>query len=177
MGQDAAAAAAQSLRLLSSDDLRHIPAQGPQPRRATPSSPGAPVNLGLLDYLTSQKREVIDHTRAVTGDLIPAPAEPGDIYDWYIHHTGDADADEKDHRDYVIARHTLEHAIRLGDTGIVCKEPCPTCGRWGLMWTGQAATCSHKDCRTPDGRHSSFTPDRLAAQKVRRTEIWRRNAT
>lgn len=178
MGQDTATAAANALRLLNHPDLRHLPATGPAPRRAAPAAPGAPLNLSRVDYLTEHVGEVVTHTRALAGP-VPLPDDLADLYDWYIHHTSDAPADQQAFRDTVIETHRLEHAVRLGETDEVCKHPCPKCGCWGLMWDqgGNRARCSNRRCRTPDGMSSSWTLTRLAAQKVQRTEIWRRNAT
>ncbi|MEV5915793.1 hypothetical protein AB0M00_43790 [Streptomyces chartreusis] len=179
MGQDTAAAAASALRLLNTPELRHHPQHGPQERRAPTSVPAAPVNLGLIDYLEARKREVIDHARTVTTRTEPLPLDDSDLYAWYLRATiGAAEADRR-HRDFILARHALEHAIRLGNYNAVRPHPCPTCGGWGLFWDerGNRARCSDLDCRTPDGLASSFTLDRLAAQQVGQTEIWRSSAT
>lgn len=179
MGQDTAAAAASALHLLSSPELRQHPQRGPQERRAPSSTPAAPLNLDLLDYLESHKHEVIGHARAITDATEPLPIHDGDLYAWYVRNTLGATEDARRHRDFIIARHALENAIRLGNHDAVRPHPCPSCGGWGLFWDarGNRARCSDLDCRTPDGFASSFTLARLAAQQVQRTEIWRRNAT
>lgn len=178
MGRNAAVTAASALRLLGSKDLRHTPVRTPQPRRSTPTAPSTPLDLGLLDYYTEHVDEVVTHTRDVAGP-VPRPRDDEDLYDWYVEHTGNAPADQQALRDLVIERHALEHAIKLGDTDEVCKHPCPRCGCWGLMWdpAGNRALCSNRRCRTPDGLTSRWTPARLAAQRVQRSEIWRQNAT
>lgn len=172
-------AAGRALTLLAGDDLKHHPATGPGPRRGQPSVPGAPLNLGLLDYLTRTVDEVTAHTAEIAPEAGPRPAQMGELYDWYVDATGDAEPAEQAYRDIVIERHRLEHAIWLGEVDAVCKHPCPGCGRWGLMWDdeGRRAMCSYRRCRTPDGMTSTWSLARLAAQKVQRTEIWRRNAT
>ncbi|MCI3279174.1 hypothetical protein [Streptomyces cylindrosporus] len=180
MGRTAAVSAATSLRLLASPELRPRPAPVPEARRATATTPPAPLNLGLIDYLDAHVTEVVTHVRSLPGgDAAPAPRTPGDLYDWYIEHTAHADADEQAWRDYITERHALEHAIALGEHKAVRPHPCPRCGCWSLFWddAGTRARCSISDCRTPDGMASSWTLARLAAQKVQRTEIWRRNAT
>lgn len=177
MGRNAAVAAASALRLLTSPDMRQHPRTAPAPRRATATTPGAPLNLDLVDYLTDHVNEVVTHVRSLTpGETVPLPTRDGDLYDWYIEHTGDATAAEQAHRDQVTERHALEHAIALGDFNAVRPHPCPACGGWSLFWdaAGNRARCSDSDCRTPDGMASNWTLARLAAQKVRRTEIWRR---
>lgn len=179
VGQDTATAAAKALRLLNSTDLRQQPARGPQERRAASTTPGTPLNLSIVDYLARTVAEVTDHARRVQPDAGPMPQHLEGIYDWYLEHTGNADEAELFYRDLLIERHRLEHAVRLGETDVVCREPCPGCGCWGLMWEmrGNRARCTNRRCRTPDGMTSSWTLARLAAQKVQRTEIWRRNAT
>lgn len=177
MGRDTAADASRSLRLLASDDLRHQPRTAPQPRGSAPTTPGTPLNLDLLDYLTSAVNEVVAHTRTIAADPEPLPDRVEDLYGWYIDQTGDADEAQRSYRDTLIETHRLEHAIRLGEIDEVCKEPCPRCGCWGLMWGAGRARCSNRNCRTPDGMSSTWSLSRLAAQKIRRTEMWRRNAT
>ena len=182
MGHSTAASAhtaGRALRLLDQPDLRPQPAPVPQQRRATATTPAAPLNMGLLDHLTSSTGEVADHVYRLTPDAGPVPDDLGDLYDWYIANTGDADLAEQAFRDTVIERHRLEHAVRLGETDEVCKHPCPGCGRWGLEWDfgGMRAMCLNRRCRTPDGPASSWSLARLAAQTVQRTETWRHSAT
>jgi hypothetical protein len=174
-----AASAGRALRLLAHPDLKQPPTLGPQTRRATPTTAPAPLNIGLLDHLTSTVSEVEHHARAVAPDAGPLPEDLGDLYDWYIDATGDATLEDQALRDALIETHRLRHAIRLGDRDAVRPHPCPACGSWGLFLDsrGIRAQCSNTDCRTPDGMASSWSLSRLAAQKVRRTEIWRRNAT
>ncbi|MGW2384356.1 hypothetical protein [Streptomyces sp. NPDC001658] len=179
MGRDTAADASRNLRLLDSAALRHHPDHGPTQRRAPSASPGAPLNLAIVDHLRQTVAEVADHIRKISPDPAPLPDSVGDLYAWYIDQTGDADLAQQRHRDTVIERHNLEHAIALGEYDAVRPHPCPACGTWGLMWDtgGKRALCTNQDCRTPDGLSTSWTLARLAAQKIRRTEIWRRNAT
>lgn len=179
MGQNAAANATRNLRLLNTPELRHHQNHGHQERRTPSATPSAPLNLALVDHLTRSVAEVTAHTAAVTPGPAPLPPRVEDLYDWYIAQTGNADAAQQRHRDMVIERQALEHAIALGEFDAVRPHPCPACGCWGLMWDdgGNRARCSNQECRTPDGLSSSWTLARLAAQKVQRTEIWRRNAT
>lgn len=179
MGQDTTTAAAKALRLLNSPALRHHPVTGPTERRAPSTTPGAPLNIPLVDYLAETVGEVVALTRDIAPDAGPMPPRLADLYDWSINATGDADQAQQAYRDLIIEKQYLEHAIRLGDTNEVCKHPCPGCGCWGLMWdTGsRRARCTNRRCTTSDGLSSTWTLAQLAAQKIERTEIWRRNAT
>jgi hypothetical protein len=179
MGRNAAVNAASALRLLNSEDLRQNPECGPQERRAPSSTPAAPLNIGVVDYLARAVDEIVDCTVAVTAQPKPLPARLENVYDWCIENTADADDAQRRYRDTLIETHALENAIRLGEYNVVRPHPCPRCGSWGLFWDnpGNRARCTDVDCRTPDGLASSWTLARLAAQKVQRTEIWRRNAT
>ena len=179
MGQDTAGAAAEAFRLLNHPALRQPPRTTPGERRTPTTTPGTPVDLGLLDYLSAHVDEIVTHTRAVTDSPTPIPRQRDGIYNWYLANTGTATDDQQRLRDLRIELHRLEHAVRLGDHTVVCKEPCPRCGCWGLMWEPAAARalCSNRRCKTPAGLTSSWTLARLAAQKTQRTEIWRRNAT
>lgn len=179
MGRDAAADASRSLRLLDSDDLRQHPTTGPVERRNASATPGTPLNLGAIDYLTKTVSEIVGLTTTVTPQPKPFPSRIEDFYEWCRDNTSTADDVQRRHRETMFETHRLEHAVRLGEFDEACKHPCPRCGRWGLMWDheGNRALCTHRKCRTPDGTASTWTLTRLAAQKVRRTEIWRRNAT
>ncbi|MGV9278129.1 hypothetical protein [Streptomyces griseosporeus] len=179
MGRDTAADAAQALRLLNRPEMRHHPATGPSERHTGSTTPGTPLNLAIVDYLTDHVGEIVDHMRNLTDGPVTVPDRVETIYERYVEATAGADEADRLHRDMLIERHRLEHAIRLGEHDEVCKEPCPRCGCWGLMWEHAAkkALCSNRRCRTPEGLASRWTLARLAAQKVQRTEIWRRTAT
>jgi hypothetical protein len=178
MGRDTAAAAASALRLLNSPELRHPPKAAPGLRRATTTTAPAPLDLALVDYLEATIHQVVDHTRQVNPNPEPLPDVDG-LYDWYTRNTLGADEADRRYRDTLIELHALEHALRLGDFDAVRPHPCPACGSWGLFWDreGNRARCSDRDCRDDDGLASSWTPARLVAQKIQRTEIWRRSAT
>jgi hypothetical protein len=179
MGKNTAVQAARALRLLNSEDLRHHPRTAPAERSTPATTPAAPLNLGIVDYLVQTRQDVVDHVRAVVPDPKPVPAQVDSIYDWYVEQTAGADEAEQAYRDTLIARQALEHAVRLGNDTVVCQHPCPRCGNWGLMWddANGRAFCSHGRCRTSAGMASTWTLARLAAQQIQRTEIWRRNAT
>lgn len=179
MGRNTALDAASALRLLNSEDLRQHPRHGPTERRTASTTPGTPLNLGAIDYLAKTVAEIVGQTTTITPQPKPLPPRIEDLYEWSLDNTADADDTQRRHRDTMFEAHRLEHAVRLGEVDEVCKHPCPRCGCWGLMWdaAGNRALCSNRRCRTPDGLTSSWTLERLAAQKVRRTEIWRQSAT
>jgi hypothetical protein len=179
MGRDTVADASKALRLLNHPDMRQHPATGPTQRRAHPTTPGAPLNLGIVDRITKAVDEVVDFTITVTAQPTPLPSRVEDVYDWCIENTANADDTQRRYRDTLIETHRLEHAVALGEYDEVCKHPCPRCGCWGLEWDhgGNRALCLNRRCRTPGGMSSTWTLARLAAQKIWRTEIWRRNAT
>ncbi|MDX3532472.1 hypothetical protein P1P75_40295 [Streptomyces sp. ID05-39B] len=179
MGQDIAGAAAKAFRLLNSPELRQPARTAPTGRRSPSTTPQAPLDIGLVDYLDQHYAEVITHTRALTDGHIPVPRQRDDIYEMCTEALGNADQAQRLQAQVMLERHRLEHAVRLGDVNVVCKEFCPGCGCLGLMWAhaAQRARCTNKRCRTPDGVASNWTLARLAAQKVHQTEKWRRNAT
>lgn len=170
--------ATRALRLLNAPEMRHHPTTGPRERRTPSTTPSAPLNIDLVDHLTATADELVTLTRDIDPDAgLPPQLEA--LYDWCIQHTGTATADQQAYRDLVIERQRLEHAIRLGEHDVVCREPCPRCGCWGLMWDTAAkrARCTNRRCRTPEGMTSTWSLARLAAQKIHRTEVWRRTAT
>jgi len=180
MGRNTAADASRALRLLNHPDLRHHPQTGPaEHRTARAAAPGTPLDLGIVDHMVRTVREVADLTHQINPQAGPIPKEVADIYDWCVRNTAGADEAQALYRDFVIERQHLEHAVRLGNTDEVSRHPCPACGLWGLMWPpgGNRALCSNRKCRTPDGTSSQWSLARLAAQKIQRTEVWRRNAT
>ncbi|KPI31388.1 hypothetical protein OV320_2604 [Actinobacteria bacterium OV320] len=179
MGQDTAGAAARAFRLLNSPALRQPTRNAPAERRTTSTTPAAPLDLGLLDYLNAHVDEVITHTRAAAGEPGPVPRQRADIYDWCEQVIPTTEEDQQLLLRTMLERHRLEHAVRLGDFNAIRKEFCPACGCLGLFWedAAQRAACSNRRCRTPDGLTQRWTLARLAAQKAGGTEKWRRNAT
>ncbi|MFB7738264.1 hypothetical protein ACFC08_28525 [Streptomyces sp. NPDC056112] len=179
MGRDTAVDASRALRLLAHPDLRHHPVNGPTERRSPSTTPSTPLNVGLVDHLARTADELVKLTREIAPDAGPRPARIEGLVDWCVESTGSADADQQAYRDQVLEKQRLQHAVRLGEYDEVCKHPCPGCGCWGLMWDqgGNRARCTNRRCRTPEGLTSTWTLARLAAQKIQRTEIWRRNAT
>lgn len=137
-----------------------------------PSHASAPVNLAMLDHITDSITEVVTHVRADAPQAGPAPADPAGIYDWWIQSTPDLEDERRRERDRVIYRQGLEHAIRAGDTDIVCKHPCPGCGCWGLVWSQmrRRAACLNQDCVDDDGVGTTWKLGHLAYEHVARIE-------
>ncbi|RIH58246.1 hypothetical protein D3C59_36350 [Streptomyces sp. SHP22-7] len=94
-----------------------------------------------------------------------------DLYDWSENATGDADEAQQAYRDLVFEKQRLQHAVRLGDTTEVCKNPCPAAVLGPHVDTAaQRARCTNRRCTTPEGLSTSWTLTRLAAQTIERTE-------
>jgi hypothetical protein len=178
MGRDTEDAASR-LHLIDTHYREH-PQTGPSERRAPSVTPGAPLNIGIVDYMARCVDEVVQHARADAGDSLgPLPTRAGDYYDWWTDSTADAGPEVQLHRDIVIYRQGLEHAIKLGDHDVVCRHPCPRCATWGLQWQPytQRAMCLNTECRGRDGMSSAWTLGRLATQYVTQKEILRIRAT
>lgn len=171
--------ASSSLHLLATYYREH-PQTGPSERRAPSVSPGAPLNLGILDHIDRCVDEVVEHARYDAGDSLgPLPARVRDVYDWWHEHTEDATPEVQLRRNIVIYRQRLEHAIRLGDYKVVRPHPCPACGTYGLQWRreDQRAVCLKKECRDRNGMARTWTLARLATQYVTQQESRARRAT
>lgn len=177
MGRDTDDAASR-LHLLDTYYREH-PNTGPSGRRSPSTTPGAPLNLGILDHLDACRDEVVQHARTDAGDLPPLPARVRDVYDWWEEQTRDAGPEVRLQRDIVIYRQGLEHAIRLGDTKVVRPHPCPACGTWGLEWQSQPgkALCLNRKCRDRHGMARMWSLAALATQYVTEKENRSRRAT
>jgi hypothetical protein len=148
-------------------------------RRATATTPSAPVNLGTVDHIRASVYELEQHTRAAAPDAGPLPRRPSGVYDWCIEHTEHADERVQRRRDVLICKQELEHAIRLGETKVVRRHRCPGCGTVGLHWRQSIgrAVCRNRRCRTPDGLASTWSLSRLATAYIEDQEKRRRRAT
>jgi hypothetical protein len=165
MGRDTTEAAT-GLHLLDTHYRVH-PSTGPSGRRSASPAPGAPLNLAVVDHIDRCVAEVVDHARADAGDtLAPLPPRVRDIYDWWHQHTEHAAPEVRLRRDIVIHRQRLEHAIALGETGVIRTYPCPGCATWGLIWQDHLhrALCPNIRCRDRNGMARSWSLARLATQ-------------
>ena len=176
--QDASTARAR-LRLLAAEFT--TPARNQSgPRRPTPAAQAlAPIDLGVLDQVTKAQREITDHTRAAVPDASPPPAVTADIYGWAYKTTSHLDVAHRMARDAMIYRQSLEHALLMGDSMAVRKEPCPDCSCWSLFWqpvTGKV-TCVNRRCTERLGHPATWTLRELAQRHVAAKYAARRSAT
>jgi hypothetical protein len=160
--------AATRLHELAAYFLQH-PVPGPSGRPAHSTTPSAPMNLGMLDYINASVTEVVQHTRTVNPDAGPLPAHVADVYDWCRQHTEHApDIDQQRSRALEI-RHRLEHAVRAGDARVVRHIRCPACNTVGLKWQTSLwrAVCLNVHCaRTNGGVHRQWKLSRLAYEQA-----------
>jgi hypothetical protein len=164
--------AASRLHQLATYLLEH-PVTGPSARTATSTTPKAPMNLGMLDYIDRSVAEVVQHTRTVNPDAGPLPAQVADVYDWCRQHTEHApDIDQQRIRALEI-RHRLEHAVRAGDALVVRLIRCPLaaggCGTLGLHWQPRLwrAACVNIRCaRANHGTHREWKLAELAYEQA-----------
>lgn len=133
--------AAARLRLLREEITVPAGTRRPQPaRRTPPSQPGAPIDLGILDYMAACRDELVTHTREAAPGAAGAPTEAADVYEWMYQQTAHIAREKRLARDAMVLRQSWEHALALGDERPVRAaarwEPCPnpTCGCWSLFY-------------------------------------------
>lgn len=155
------------LGTLMKDFLQH-PVTGPVERGPASVTPGTPVNLTVVDHITAAVREVADHAREVNPAASPIPARVQAVYQWYLDNTADADAGQRQRRDTIVYKQSLEHALAMGDASVVRPHRCPACRTFGLFWRRELgkAVCTNGDCLTKDGLSRKWTPGRLAYEHV-----------
>lgn len=174
----------QRLRLLKAEFTQHQQ-HGPDPtgRTATRAEAPAPIDLGVLDYMAAAAAEIDQHMRTVdtppSGEVRPRPADPADRYEWWRDNTAHLDERRRAAREAIIYRQGLEHAIRMGDTTVIRKHPCPECGCWGLYWRENSgkAVCVNQFCVDDDGLAHTWPLAHLAQQHIARQESLRTRAT
>ncbi|WP_047121253.1 hypothetical protein [Streptomyces leeuwenhoekii] len=160
--------AAKRLRDLHDYYLKH-PVTGPTARRAPTTSASAPLSLATLDHIQSSVREVAEQTLAANPDAGRAPSRADAVYDWCRQQTEHADEIAQQRLESIEYRHYLEHAIRAGDTKVVRRHRCPSCGTAGLLWQQAMgrATCVNLHCaRRNGGLSRSWTLAYLAYEHV-----------
>jgi len=152
-------------------------AESPVPRQL-PTQPSTPVDLGMLDYVQRQIGEIIDHTRQAAPDAGPPPADVVDSYRWMRDHTAHAAPEQRLARDAMMERHSLEHALAMGDTSVIRRITCPRCHCWSLFWQSarRVAACVNRRC-LDRGRPSLWTLRQLAEYRVQKRAVASRTAT
>jgi hypothetical protein len=176
--------AAARLRLLQDEFL--TPGSARRDIRVTSSTePAAPLRLAIYDHIKATVDEIADMTRHVraTAPATPRPAAAHLVYDWMVRETAHLDEHVQRARDALIYRQSLEHAILIGETGVIRRHPCPACDTWGLTWDrdragadqGDGATgprgvvvCLNRYCADDDGAASTWTLAQLADDHVAR---------
>ncbi|HEX5567934.1 MAG TPA: hypothetical protein VFY14_13580 [Streptomyces sp.] len=178
-GDDTTRTAAARLRLLGAEFTTPRraarPAAPPTPR---PAHSAAPVDLGVVDHMAATLRELVTHARAANPQAGPPPEDGDDVYQWWSTNTAHLDGERARHRDALVHRQALEHAIRLGEETVIRRIPCPGCRCWGLFWrpASQRAVCVNRHCRPGKGP-SVWTLRQLAEYQVDRRERGQRTAT
>ena len=179
MGADETATAAARLRLLRAG-THAPPSPGPGPRsRNRTSESRPPVDVAVIDHIAATYREVIAHTREIAPAAGPAPADEAAAYEWLAANTPHVSAEQQQARDAMILRHSLEHALALGDKAVIRRIPCPACHCWSLFWrrTSHVAVCVNRDCRDRHGQPSTWVLRQLAADRVAAKVARSRTAT
>lgn len=136
--------------------------------RPTPDAPAAPVNLDVVDHITTCLREISDHAHQVNPDAGPLPPRVQGAYRWYMEKTRNAPEAEQQRRDTIVYKQSLEHAIAMGETKVVRPHRCPDCNTFGLMWSRprQQIVCTNGECLTEDGTSRTVSPARIAYHHV-----------
>lgn len=166
-GDDTDTAAAR-LHELATYFLEH-PVPGPSVRSTHSTTPSAPMNLAMLDYINRSVAEVVQHTRTVNPEAGPLPERVADVYDWCRQHTDHAPAIDHQRRRAIEIRHRLEHAVRAGDARIVRPLRCPACDTVGLKWQPSLwrAVCLNVHCASANGgTHRQWKLARLAYEQA-----------
>lgn len=177
-GDTDATTAAARLRLIQTDFT--TPRRDPAERRAPAASHSpALIDLGVLDYMSASVNEVITHTRTEAPRATPAPADAASVYGWMREHTEHLAPERRLAAEAIIYRQSLEHALAMGQRGVIQPHPCPACRCWGLQWQSamRRAVCVNKHCRDDKGLARTFTLAYLAQRHVQAREKASRRAT
>lgn len=174
MGDESVAStAATNMRNLART-LSVLPARPTSPTGHTrPAHPSAPIDLGILAHMTAARDELVAHAREAAPDapLAPVPREAAAIYQWWAENTAYLDETALRVGEAMVYRQSLEHAIRARDTSVIRREPCPSCGCYGLVWRSpeQRAVCVNDRDTDDNGNPRRFTLAGLAQHAVEKT--------
>ncbi|WP_327335168.1 hypothetical protein OG582_40445 (plasmid) [Streptomyces anulatus] len=171
--------AERRLRLLQAEFTQHERRGPGDGRTATRTESPAPVSVGVLDYINAAATEVIQHTRAAAPEAEPYAGPLPGLYEWAREKTDSLDAGRQQARETLIYRQGLEHAIEMGETGVIRKHPCPACGCWGLLWRPAAhrAACVNRYCVDDDGLSHAWPLKTLAHHHIARQFATKSSAT
>lgn len=178
MGNGDEDTAAVQLRLLDHNFRQH-PVTGPEGHsyvssapRSTPTAPGIPYNTDVVDHIRASVAEIDADVRAVNPEAGPRPERVDAVYAWYLDNTKTADHAQRQRRDTVIYRQSLEHTMALGDFQAIRPHRCPQCRTFGLMWRPaiQRALCTNRRCVTDEGLSSAWTLAHLAYEHIAQRE-------
>lgn len=160
--------AADRLHTLRTQFLERPRHNGPSQRSATATVPGTPVDLTVVDHITTSVAELVEHTRAINPDAGPLPTEAEDVYAWYREHTRHAPDMVRQRGDVIVYRQRLEHAIAAGDTSVIRPHRCPACNTFGLSWEKdrQRVICMNRRCLTKAGTTRTWSLSRIAYEHV-----------
>ncbi|MEV2259133.1 hypothetical protein AB0J13_10795 [Streptomyces anulatus] len=171
--------AERRLRLLQAEFTQHAKTGPGDGRTATRTESPAPLNLAVIDRIRAAVHEVVEHTRTAAPGAGPLPADTARVYDWARQNTAHLGTERQQARETLIYRQDLEHAIEMGDTGVIRKHPCPGCGCYGLAWrpARQRAACPNRYCLDDDGLSRSWQLAALAHHHIARQFATKSSAT
>ena len=173
-GDDAAARLA-----LLAEHFRQHPVTGPSVRAAPQASPGAPVNLAIVDHISATVKELADYTHTVNTAANPLPERVQDVYAWCVANTKHTPEAERQRRDTIVYRQRLEHAIAAGDYSVIRPHRCPECRTFGLMWQAARgrAVCTNRRCVTEEDTSRAWSLARLAYEHIAAQKTRQASAT
>lgn len=175
MGEETVANTAASMRRLAGN-LSVMPGRPTDPSgRTRPAHAPAPIDLGILAHMTAARDELVAHARAAAPgtDLAPVPRDAAAVYQWWADNTPYLDDAAQRVGEALVYRQGMEHAIRLRDTTVIRREPCPSCGCYSLIWRGieRRALCVNDRDAADNGTPRRFTLAELAQQAVENLPI------
>ncbi|MEU9578773.1 hypothetical protein [Streptomyces chilikensis] len=151
--------------------FREHPEAGRPERRATSTTPKAPLNLPVLSHIQDSVAEVIAFTEAANPEARKTrPATLEGVYGWCREHLSYADGTVPLVVRTLEIRHYLEHTILAGDATTAIRPIwCPACETPGLLWRSSIhrAVCINRHCaRRNDGIHRTWTTEQLARREA-----------
>lgn len=176
MGEETAATTASANMRRLAGSLSVMPGRATDPSgRTRPAHAPAPIDLGILAHMTAARDEIVAHAHAAApdADLPPVPRDAAAVYQWWADNTPYLDDAARRVGEALVYRQGLEHALRLRDTTVIRREPCPSCGCYSLIWRGmeRRALCVNDRDSDDDGAPRRFALAELAQQAVENLPI------